>query len=174
MIGWDSHSSMYFLLSLPSNARAGQRLKIIRERLRASLLSFCIFEILSSTYRKRMNSDKENNQTLIEFLSEEQFNFIYFIFLREIPWSCESPNQSFHFFTKTVKGFDQITYFSKGNHPQSFYFNISRDLIVLLRDLIKFLILSFPCDIYIYIYPNARQLCFLIITTVRGNLRRVL
>jgi hypothetical protein len=35
--------------------------------------------------------------------------------------------------------------------PQSFYFNIFRELIIYLRDLIKSPFSSFPCDIYIVI-----------------------
>jgi len=71
---------MFRLLLLPfttplhSCDRASQRPNITRGRLRAFLLLFSIFRVLSSTYRRKMSSDIEKNQTLTEFVSEEQFN----------------------------------------------------------------------------------------------------
>jgi hypothetical protein len=60
----------------------------------------------------------------------------------------------FHPFTKTVKEFDQIF---REITPQS-YFNIFRDLIIYLRDLIKSPFLSSPCDIYIQLSVACKDL----------------
>lgn len=40
----------------------------------AFILLFSIFRVLSSTYRRKMGSDIDKNQTLTEFVSEEQCN----------------------------------------------------------------------------------------------------
>ncbi|GFV23910.1 hypothetical protein TNCV_272731 [Trichonephila clavipes] len=47
------------------------------------------------------------------------------------------------------KRFDKITYFHHGNDLEERYFNISRQLILYLRNFMKFLISSFSCDIHI-------------------------
>jgi len=76
----NSHSSLFRLLSLlftttlHFDVRASQRLNITRGKLRAFLLLFFIFQVLSCTYRRKMSSDIEKNRTLTEFVSEEQFN----------------------------------------------------------------------------------------------------
>ncbi|GFV70443.1 hypothetical protein TNCV_4798621 [Trichonephila clavipes] len=54
---------------------------------------------------------------------------------------------SFHHFTKTARGFDQITYIREMTSKRR-YFNILHELNISLRDLMKALISSFSCDIY--------------------------
>ncbi|GFT16861.1 hypothetical protein TNCV_1334351 [Trichonephila clavipes] len=57
---------------------------------------------------------------------------------------------SFHHFPETVQVFDQITYFHQEKKTlKRRYFNIFRQLIIFFRDLMKYLISTFPCDIAI-------------------------